>query len=447
MKKTFMVASTGSGRGKTTFVTGLLSVLKDSCDLNTEKMSVHAFKCGPDYIDPMFHKEVLSIPSTNLDPFFCDNEKLKYVFEKNSGDINVIEAAMGLYDGIGTSSKGSAYDVAKALECSIVLLIDGQGMGYSIVPVIKGFLAEDKYKLIKGIVINRISENYYSKISKVIERETSVKVFGYVPKIKGAELQSRYLGLLSPKETDFRNKLALVSSQIKESVDIDALLEVATQKEDFYSNKKGIDNKLKDCLKGKKIAIAKDEAFSFFYEENIDLLKYLGAEITFFSPIHDENINGVKDKADALIFYGGYPENYAKQLSQNKTMLQSIKAAYESGVRIIAECGGFMYLLEQLEASGEVYDMVGLIKGSSYRTKGLVRFGYVNVESDNGTMKAHEFHHYDTRNVEYSEEYTVRNEASSECYKGIIKTDRLLAGFPHMYYLSCANMICDFLCD
>lgn len=428
-----MVASTGSGRGKTTYVTGLLYALKnDICKDNT----LHAFKCGPDYIDPMFHKEVLSIESTNLDPFFCDEKMLSYVFKKNAADINVIEAAMGLYDGIGTTKRASAYDVAKALKCPIILLVDGQGMGYSIVPMIKGFLADDSEHLIKGIVINRISEKYYQKIAPVIEAETGVEVFGFISKVKGAELSSRHLGLVFPYETEFSTKIKLISDEIKANVNINKILESCPA--NFCVD---MSEAIPKAIHSpKKIAIAKDEAFNFFYKENIDLLIQSGAEITYFSPIHDKQ---VPDDSDVIILYGGYPENYAKELADNLSMISSIRDAYSKGVKIVAECGGFMYLLDTMDVRGKLYNMAGIIKGHSYRTKGLVRFGYVNVEGNGHCIKAHEFHHYDTQGVEYSNEYTVRNEASSETYMGIVKTDNLFAGFPHMYYLSCIDFVKD----
>jgi len=428
-----MIASTGSGRGKTTFVTGLLEVLKDR--------EVHAFKCGPDYIDPMFHKEVLGIPSTNLDPFFCDDKLLNYVFDRNKGDINIIEAAMGLYDGIGTSSRASAYDVAAELKCNIILLVDGSGMGYSIIPLIKGFLLDDKYGLIKGIVINRISKKYYEKIAPVIESETGVKVFGFIPKIKGAELSSRYLGLLLPHENDFKNKLEIIKNQICESVDVNGIISEGyfddndTEKTDAELIKVTQDRLL-------NISVARDEAFIFSYMENIKFLERIGSNITYFSPLHDMKI---PDNSDCIIFYGGYPENYARELSGNREMIISIRNAYEKGVKIIAECGGFMYLLNSLHMNDSKYDMVGIINGYSYRTNGLVRFGYVNVNDCGKTIKAHEFHHFDTADVEYTKEVIVQNEGSKDEYLGMIKSDKLLAGFPHLYYLSNPELISEFL--
>ena len=438
MKSTFMIAATGSGKGKTTFVTGLLQLLKDQ--------GVHAFKCGPDYIDPMFHKEVLKIPSTNLDSFFCDETLLKKIFINNAGDINIIESAMGLYDGIGTSSRASAYETACNLNCPIVLLVDGYGMGYSIVPLIKGFINEDTNKLIKGVVINRISEKYYLKIAPVIEHEIGIKTFGYIPKINGVKFSSRHLGLLSPEENNFSEKIDLVADQIKRSVDIGEILKecrldrtsIIKHGEDNTDNSHTVNKDLSD----KVIAVARDEAFTFCYDENIKLLSELGANIKYFSPIHDK---GIPEDSDVVIFYGGYPENYAMELSKNRSMLCSVRTLLERRIKIIAECGGFMYLLDTMKVDDTQYEMASVIHGSSYRTKGLVRFGYVNVNYKDGSMKAHEFHHFDTENVEYSDEFVVKNESSGVEYSGIVFDENILAGFPHMYYRSNPELIIDFI--
>ena len=439
MKSTIMIAATRSNAGKTTFTTGFLNALKNKYP---DKQSVHAFKCGPDYIDPMFHKSVLSINSTNLDPFFLDEEGLRKVFYENSGDINVIEAAMGLYDGIGVSKRASAYEVAASLNIKIILLVDASGIGYSLIPLLKGFIGEDNKKLISGVVLNKISEKFYKKIALEIEKELSIKVFGYIPVINDAIIKSRHLGLISPKEADFYNKLSLITQKLAENVDIDGIINIGKMPD---SDKTDIIDKGSEHtffyagnqlpLTGKKIIVSKDEAFSFIYEENIKLLKSLGANVSYFSPLHDSSVS---DDADVIILYGGYPENYADELSDNLSMKQSIRDANRRGVKIIAECGGFMYLTDFLIVDEKSYEMVGLIKGYAKRQKSLVRFGYVNVLNNDRlrTLKAHEFHHFDIFGVSYSDEYLIENESSKETYPGIYKSDNIFAGFPHLYYLS-----------
>ena len=423
-----MIASTGSGRGKTTFTSAFLHLLKDR--------SVRAFKCGPDYIDPMFHKHVLGIESTNLDSFFCDEKLLNEVFEDNASDINIIESAMGLYDGMGTSSDYSAYDIASHLLCPIVLLVDGHGMGYSIVAEIKGFLSLDRLGLIRGIVLNRVSDSYYPKIAPVIERETGVKVYGHLPRIKGAELESRHLGLKSPEENDFSIKLDMICQKLSNTVDVDGIIELGkyTSSEKIKSEPKAKQNRI--------IAVAKDEAFTFIYEENLKVLKEAGYKINYFSPLHD---NCVPDNVDTIILYGGYPENYAKDLSENKTMIESIRKACKNGIKIIAECGGFMYLLDSMTVADKSYQMAGIISGNSKKTEGLVRFGYVDIVHDRNTIKGHEFHHFEAYNVAYSDEYIIRHVSTDSKYTGLVVNNNIFAGFAHLYYRSCKKMILDFL--
>lgn len=431
-----MIASTGSGKGKTTFTTALLEVLKDK--------GVHAFKCGPDYIDPMFHENVLRIPSCNLDPFFCDEKLLCEVYEENRGSVNVIEAAMGLYDGIGATSQASAYEVASALSCPIILLIDGHGMGYSIVAEIKGFLSMDRNNLIKGVVLNRVSEKYYGKIARVIEEETGIHAFGYIPSMKSVSLKSRHLGLMSPEENEFKEKLEVFCKQIKESVDIDGMINLSNTDSTLDTASTSAVNTQGEFV----IAVAKDEAFSFIYEENIKVLERLGGRVVYFSPVHDSEI---PSDARAIVLYGGYPENYAKELSDNKSMIESIRSANINGVKIIAECGGFMYLLDSLNVDENDYKMTGIIPGKSYRTKSLVRFGYVNVlKKDTDAdyyiaAKAHEFHHFEAEGVCYSDDMLIENEASKDRYHGMVVTENIMAGFPHLYYRGNERLIREFL--
>ena len=436
-----MIASTGSGRGKTTFVSGMLNILKAK--------NVHAFKCGPDYIDPMFHRDVIGVSSTNLDSFFCDEALLRKVFISNATDINIIESAMGLYDGVGVTCGGSAYEVAEILDCPIVLLIDGHGMGYSIVAEIKGFLALDKSNLIKGVVLNRVSEKYYKKLAPVIEQECGIKVLGHVSKLKDCELKSRHLGLMTPDENEFSEKLEKISNEIIRGVDVDAIISLGecdySYKCDIHSEKIGtvgnvsigqnVENKY-------VVAVAKDEAFSFIYDENIKVLIEYGARIEYFSPIHDERL---PEGTTHLVLFGGYPENYAEKLSENMSIKKDICDRYSNGMKILAECGGFMYLLDTIHVDDSEYSMLGLIRGNAYRTDGLVRFGYVNANVNGIEIKGHEFHHYDVGNIVYSENSFAENVSSQVRYPAFIHTEKMISGFPHLYYRSNEKLIEEFL--
>lgn len=460
-----MFAATGSGNGKTTLVSGLMALLKD------EGRDVHGFKCGPDYIDPMFHKSVLGVPSRNLDPFFCNDDLLRQVYIANSGEINIIEAAMGLYDGIGVTDKCSAYEVAATLNVPIILVVDGRGMGYSLTALIKGYIANDSRGLIKGVILNRVSDRFYKKISPVIEKELKIKVYGNLVNNSEIELKSRHLGLMLPEENDFSKILDIIKTNIKSSIAYrDIICDLRCTKPClendiiFESNKSEIVNYTSSDISKKdicdehssmpkvRIAVAKDEAFTFIYEDNIDLLKKYGAQIIYFSPLNDK----VLPDCEGLILYGGYPEIYAEKLSSNHEMLDNIRTFSNSGKPVLAECGGFMYLLEGIENEDKKsVKLASVIKGVAKKKNALVRFGYVDVcirwHDKEFMIKGHEFHRYDVdeNSVDTSEIYDTESNinyaSDNSVYNGIVVNNNIIAGFPHLYYLSCPEFVKEFL--
>lgn len=429
-----LISATSSNVGKTLFVSALLEVLKYN--------NTHSFKCGPDYIDPMYHEMVLGIPSKNLDPFFMDEELMKASFIEDAGDINVIEGCMGLYDGLGVTSTCSTYDVAKNLKAPIILMVDASKVGYSIIATIKGYLSLDTERLIKGVVLNRISEGYYRKLAKVIEEECSIRALGYIPVLKNATFESRHLGLKSVEENNAREIVSAVSAVIKDTVDIDGILELTESAEELeYSN--SLIDYFDVVLPNDRpiIAIAKDEAFNFIYKDNITALAMCGADIVYFSPLHDKKLpEGTK----GIILPGGYPELYAKALSENTGMRDSIKQAAENNMPILAECGGFMYLGQGIKSEDETYKMACVFSGVAENKKKLVRFGYINVKNDKYHLKGHEFHHFDVEKpgddffVEKASDDSVR-------YNAISSFKNVVAGFPHLFYLSDVNFIKDFI--
>lgn len=459
-----MFAATGSESGKTTVVSGLMALLKD------EGEDVHGFKCGSDYIDPMFHKSVLGIPSRNLDPFFCDEDLLRQVYLANSGEINIIEAAMGLYDGIGVTDKCSAYEVAAKLNVPIILVVDGHGMGYSITALIKGYIANDGRGLIRGIILNRVSDKFYKKISPVIEKELKIKVYGHLTNNSEIKLKSRHLGLMMPEENDFLKRLDIIKNEISNNIRYrniidDLRIKETSIKENINSTKDeeiekfepDNSNKLTDYNKSNKIkkvriAVAKDEAFTFIYEDNIDLLKKYGADIIYFSPLNDVAL----PDCDGLILYGGYPEIYAENLALNNKMLDSIRAFSNSGKPVLAECGGFMYLLEGIENEDkESVKLASVVKGVAKKKSALVRFGYAYVyikwHNKEFMIKGHEFHRYDVdensvdTNEIYDKESNIKYASDNSVYNGIVVNNNIIAGFPHLYYLSCPEFIKEFI--
>lgn len=411
-----LIAAPGSGSGKTLITCALLKALKK------RGMDVRAYKCGPDYIDPMFHRTVIGVPSENLDLFFTGEEQTREIFRKFAGDISVIEGVMGLYDGMGvTSDRASSYHLAKVLRAPVILVVDAKGMGRSVLAVIRGFLSMDTEHLIRGVILNRIPETLCRTLKPMIEQETGIRVLGFFPQNKRFQFESRHLGLQMPEEIrDLEQTLSEAADTLEKSVDVDEILSMAAssmkrepQKEatrpfgvsqqagqsgEIISNEAGIEKTAKAAKTEKaekaertsgirtpflrepervRIGIARDRAFCFYYNENIRILESLGAEPVYFSPLSDE---ALPENLDGLLLGGGYPELFAQPLSANTSMRSSVRQAVQSGLPTVAECGGFMYLHENLVMNdGSSYAMAGVIAGDVIEQSRLVRFGYVSL--------------------------------------------------------------------
>lgn len=428
-----LLGAAASGSGKTLITCGLLQALKN------RKLQVTSFKCGPDYIDPMFHSRVIGTKSRNLDSFFADEDTVRYLLEKNARDceISVIEGVMGYYDGLaGISPKASAYDVAKITKTPAVLIVNAKGMSLSAAAFIKGFVEYQEDSQIHGVILNQVSSMMYPRLKQIIEEELSIKVYGYVPVVKDCVLESRHLGLVMPEEiVDLQQKLMELAEILEKSVDIDGLLELAEHAEELPVQESPVAYHTGRKI---KIALAKDEAFCFFYQDNLELLEEMGAELVPFSPIHDKKL---PEHVDGMLFHGGYPELYAKKLSENKEMLAAVCAAVQTGIPYMAECGGFMYLHQEMEdMEGHSWPMAGVIHGKSWRTPRLTRFGYITLEDGTcfgehvGAIRAHEFHYFDSDRC--GEAYTAKKPLSSRSWKCIHSDGQGMSGFPHMYYYS-----------
>lgn len=444
-----MIAAPKSGSGKTMITCALLQLLKDS------GKNVLSYKCGPDYIDPMFHKKVLGVPSKNLDTFFTDEKTTVQLFldERADGDFAVLEGVMGLYDGLGgIYEQGSSYHLAKVTQTPIILVVDAKGMGKSVLALIAGFLQYDTHHLIKGVLLNRMSKGYYDIIKPLIEKELSVKVVGYFPEQKDIGLSSRHLGLVMPDElSDIKKQLNETADRLKKTIDMDLFMDIAeaadeigdSENADVY-NEKNIGNcdqnefSQNKAINTVNIAVAMDEAFCFYYEDNLRMLEKCGAQLLYFSPLHDTSL---PEDCDAMLLGGGYPELYAKELSENVSMLNAIKKAFRAGMPTVAECGGFMYLHTYIHNQNCVFDMAGALDGECHFKGKLVRFGYIelaekysNFLPPNEKIKAHEFHYYDS--TDNGADCIVTKPATGRSYDCVISHDNYWLGFPHLYYPS-----------
>ena len=422
----FMIAGTSSSCGKTTVTCAVLSALKK------RNLNVSAFKCGPDYIDTMFHKSVLGIPSHNLDSFFCDDDTLGYILNEYGGDVSVIEGVMGFYDG----GDSSACAVSNKTDTPAVIVIDCKGMSDSIGAVMSGFLNYRKPNNISGFIFNRLPEQLIP-LAKKLCSDMNTNYLGCFPKTD-VTFESRHLGLVTADEIgELQEKLDILGSIAEKYIEIEKLLELHTA-----PSKKTISPRIIQKESAPTIAVAKDKAFCFIYDENIDLLKKFGCKIIYFSPLNDRKL----PDCDGLLLYGGYPELYAKQLSENKDIKTDIKNKIDSGMPVIAECGGFMYLHDSItDMNGKSYTMCGVIKGNAYYNKKLTRFGYVTMTSlsdnvlasKNGKIKAHEFHYYESDNCGSDFIAKKKNGKTWEC---IHACKKLFAGFPHIYFYSDTDM-------
>lgn len=438
-----LFSAPSSGSGKTMLVCAVIEVFK------RRGLNVTALKCGPDYIDSMFHRIVSGVVSGNLDSFFTDEQTLKYLLEKRAkkADITVIEGVMGYYDGLGgQSERASTYEIASVTNSPVILIADGKGASVSLAAVIKGIADYRVNSGIKGVILNRVSPSYYDRIKSVIEAETGISVIGYVPEIKELKVPSRHLGLVSPEELSaFGDTIGRVSDILEKTVDIDLLYDIA-KSAGYCTGKKPCIPRLNENV---RIAVARDEAFSFYYTENMELIEETGGEIVYFSPLRDK---ALPEDIDGIILGGGYPELYAGELSRNTSFIASLQSAFKDGIPCHAECGGFMYLHESLEgADGKKYPMAGILAGNAFRTEKLCRFGYIELEADRGgvmgrkgeSIRAHEFHYWDCD--ESGSDFTAQKPSSSRQYKCMIHSENMLAGFPHIYYYSNINMLSGFM--
>lgn len=428
-----LLAAGASGSGKTLITCGLLQALVN------RGLKTASFKCGPDYIDPMFHSRVIGTKSRNLDTFFTSEKITRGLLQKNASDcdISVMEGVMGFYDGVGgTTTRASAYDLATVTDTPVILIVNSRGMSISLAAYIKGFLEYRKDSHIKGVIFNQMSSMLYPRMKELVEKELGISVLGYVPKVEDCVIESRHLGLVLPHEIpELRDRLQKLSEVLEKTLDLEKILKLAESAPDMEEITISPNERLGEPV---RIGVAEDEAFCFFYEDNFRILREMGAELVPFSPIHDSEL---PENLDGLLFYGGYPELNGEQLEKNISMKEAVCQSLRTGMPCMAECGGFMYLHEEMEdMDGHVRKMAGVIPGKVFRTPKLSRFGYVSLQQKNsvlgetelGEIPAHEFHYFDSENC--GEDFHAQKPESKRGWECIHGTDTMFVGFPHLYY-------------
>ena len=420
-----LFAGTKSGCGKTTAVCAVLALLK-------RRVRVKAFKCGPDYIDPMFHRTVSGVPCSNLDPFFCDGDMMRRLIGDGDGeDIAVIEGVMGYYDGTGEDgTDNSAYTVAEKTASPVILVVDAKGASASLIAQIEGFLRFVPDSHIVGVLFTRASRMSYLNLVRLMKDRfgEAVTPVGYIPELPDdCVFGSRRLGLVTAGEiADISARLEKIAGLCEKTVDIDAVLSIASTAGGLSFTTPSIPS-----FEPIKLAVAYDDAFCFYYHDTLRLLQKMGAEIIYFSPLADEPVPA---EADGLLLGGGYPELHSETLEANLNSKTSIKKAVHDGMPTIAECGGYMYLGAELDG----HMMCGALGHTSRDTGRLTRFGYITLTAKKdglfgpaGTqLRAHEFHYWDSSDTSGAFRAVKPDGRSWDC--GVL-TDTLYAGYPHLY--------------
>ena len=426
----FLLAAPRSGSGKTTMTCALLMALK------RRGCAPCAFKSGPDYIDPMFHRAVLGVESRNLDLFFSAPETVRTLYAKGAAGHGaaVCEGAMGFYDGLGgVSDRASAWHLADTLGLPVLLVVEPKGQSLTLAAELKGLDSFRTPSHIAGILLNNCTARMHALLAPMLEEETGLPVLGFLPKLPEAVIGSRHLGLYTAAEVEnLQQKLALLADAAEEHIDWPRLLALCEKEPP------ALPARAETPPARVRIAVAQDEAFCFTYAETLEAFRDAGAEVVFFSPLRDtalpENIGG-------LYLPGGYPELHARELSENTSLLREIKRKIEFGLPTAAECGGFLYLGQSLtDAEGQSWPMAGVLPGEAKDAGRLVRFGYATLSADSDSLlfragesfPIHEFHHWDStaNGVALAAKKPV---GGAEWRCGFID-EHFYAGFPHLYW-------------
>lgn len=426
-----LIAAPASGAGKTTVTCALLAALQK------RGLSPCAFKCGPDYIDPMFHRSVLGVESRNLDLFLSDEETLREQFARTSAGHGaaVCEGVMGLYDGVGgVTDRASAWHVARTLDFPVILAARPKGTSLTLAAQIRGLQEFRKPGCIKGVILNGCTPALCRSLGPMLEQETGIPVLGCLPNLPDAVFGSRHLGLYTAAEIqDLTKRLGLLAEALERHVDIDRLLGLC---EDgtvpaAVRPHRGTEN-------GVPIAVARDEAFCFLYPETLEALERAGANIMFFSPLRDKALPA---GACGLYLPGGYPELYAGKLSANREMLTSVRTAVKGKLPTVAECGGFLYLGRTLrDEHGAEHPMAGVLPGSGFPVGKPVRFGYGTLAAGSDSLlfrkgesvPVHEFHYWDS--TENGRDLRMEKPLSGRGWDCGFVSESLYAAFPHLYF-------------
>lgn len=428
--KTLMITAPSSNSGKTTITLGIIRALKN------RNIDVSAFKIGPDFIDTKYLELASRKSAGNLDMHLMGRDGIFRALDMNRGEVGVIEGAMGYFDGIYNTFENSSYDISRSLNTPAVLVYTPRGEMFSAIPKIKG-MVEFEGSMIKGVILNKTSKTMYKLLKEKIEEYIDVQVIGYIENDERLKIESRSLGLISPEEkSDYEDLIDYASKKVEETIDIEQMISMMNEiKVDCfnYSVKRDI-----------KVALALDPAFNFYFNENLKLLENM-CEVRYFSPLRDKEV----PDCDLIYIGGGYPELYGMELSENKSMLESISYQAQNGKHILAEAGGFMYLTSSIEK----HPMTGVFKAKAYMTDRLQRFGYVEIQFNEDTIlgksgtkiKGNEYHR-SVIDIDDTPIFNIKKPKSSRSWKCGYKYKNTLAYYQHINFLGNIKML-DYLLD
>lgn len=440
----FVLAGTGSGVGKTTFTIGLMKALQ------VKGKIVQGFKCGPDYIDPTYHTAVTGRVSRNIDSWMFSHEAVRDIVARasNDADVSIIEGVMGFYDGKSPlSDAGSAADISVVTESPVILIVNCASMARSVAAVVKGFQLLSDEPNIVGVIANQVgSVGHYEIAKAAIEQECGIPVIGYLKREQGIDIPSRHLGLVPAIERgELDTFFDKVGSLMAETIDLELLLELTKAPVLQESGQLFAEQPSQNIC----IAVAKDAAFNFYYEENLALLRAKGAELQFFSPLANEPVPA---QANGLYIGGGFPEEFADILAENSDVKKSIREAVAKGLPTLAECGGFMYLTEAItNSNGDRYDMVGVIPGEVAMQTKLAALGYREIFGTQhnfliGTdeeAKGHEFHYSKYSGSHDTPAYETKGRFGNK-QEGY-QAGNLVAGYTHFHFVSNPKLVDNWL--
>ena len=428
----FCLAGTNSGCGKTIISIALIAALRK------RGLSVSPFKCGPDYIDPSYHTAAADKSSVNLDTWMMDKETLSESFARNSSgsDIAVVEGVMGLFDGASSNlMTGSTASCAKILGLPVILVVNASGMSGSLAAIVYGFAKIAKGIKICGVIANKVgSENHRLLLDKVLKENSLPPLLGTFPKNSGFNIPERHLGLLpfyeNKNQDEFFDKLA---NAAEEYFDIDRILRISQIKRPSYTIVNYPSPKYRS-------AILKDEAFNFYYPDNLHFLRLRGYSILESSPIRDKTL---PQNIDLLYIGGGFPEVFAKELAANCEFRKSVANFAKNGGTIYAECGGFMYLTYELRNSqGEAYPMCGVIPGYTKMNNKLHSLGYREVKTlhdmpfckKGSVIRGHEFHWSEFIEKEPIEPLFRCKDSKGKTFFSGVKLNNIFASYIHLHF-------------